>query len=64
MKNLFAHLFSLQRQIDEYLLEFFVDEIYAELFETVSIEYFETVYVQDAKIVSFGRGFHRQINTL
>ena len=65
--NLLAHVFfllSFQRQLNEDLLEFFVDIVDAELLERVVLEDFEAIYVEYANdLVVCLAGFHRNVNT-
>jgi hypothetical protein len=42
---LYTYLLVFERELDEYLLQLFVHEVDAELFETVRLEYLEPVYV-------------------
>jgi hypothetical protein len=42
-----SYLFSFECEFDENLLKFFVDEVDAELFESVFLENLETVNVED-----------------
>lgn len=64
--NLLAHVFfllSFQRQLNEDLLEFFVDIVDAELFERVVLKDFKAIYVEYANDLVVGlAGFHRNVN--
>lgn len=59
-----THLFRLQRELDENLLQLLVDEVDAELLETVFLKYLESVYVQDSDLVSVRVGLHGRVNFL
>ncbi len=43
--KLYTYLLVFERELDEYLLQLFVHEVDAELFETVRLEYLEPVYI-------------------
>ena len=63
------HLFGLQRQLDEYLLELFVHKVDAKLLEPVLLEDLEAVNVQNPQIErrtarSPSRDLHRLIDPL
>lgn len=64
--NLFAHVFFLlrfQRQLNEDLLEFFINVVDAKLLKRVVLEDFKSIYVEYANdVIVRLAGFHRNVN--
>ena len=44
-----SYLFSFESELNEDLLEFFIDKVDAELFEAIFLENLETINVQDSQ---------------
>ena len=58
------YLFCLESQLDEYLLQFLVHIVDAELLEPILLENLETVNVKNANVDIFARLSHRLVHSL